>query len=242
MSAADSIGVEKVEKNSAIAVTSISSTRIRHDGLEQRGIERRRVPGALRRGGPAPGHVGEHGVERHGHHREVHGERQHQAGVLAEHELMAVDRLGEQAVDAAPLDFLRDQADADEHGDEQAEDRRRREAEILDDLDVLPGRELADQVRRAHQEDREEDEVVEHLVAHRLAEDVDRDRSRWLSRRPPGAVVEPATALHLRRGHLLDEEILERLADRIERHEVRAAADELGEQRSGGGSSGSSSV
>ena len=27
---------------------------------------------------------------------------------------------------------------------------RRREPEILDDLDVLPGRELADQVRRAH--------------------------------------------------------------------------------------------
>ena len=46
--------------------------------------------------------------------------------------------------------------------------------EVLDDLHVLPGRELADQVRRAHQQDGEEHEVVEHLVAHRLAEHVER--------------------------------------------------------------------
>ena len=49
-----------------------------------------------------------------------------EADVLAEHELIAVDRLREQAVDAAPLDLLRDQADADEDRDEQAEDRGRR--------------------------------------------------------------------------------------------------------------------
>ena len=67
--------------------------------------------------------------------------------VLAEHELVPLNRLRQQRVDAAALDFLRDETDADEDGDEQAEDRRRRQAEILDDLDVLPRRELADQIR-----------------------------------------------------------------------------------------------
>ena len=54
--------------------------------------------------------------------------------------------------------------------------RGRRQAEILDDLDVLAGGELADQIRRADQHDREQHQVVEHLVAHRFAEDIQGDR------------------------------------------------------------------
>ena len=150
---------------------------------------------------------------------------------------MPLDRLREQAVDAALLDFLRDQADADEHGDEQPEDRGGGEAEVLDDLHVLSGRELADQVRRGHQQDREEHEVVEHLVAHRLAEHVDGDRRRWPHHAGPMAPLEPAVARqHFRRGHLLDEEVLERVAQRVERHAACApAADSSREKRSGAG-------
>ena len=74
------------------------------------------------------------------------------------------------------LDFLGDEADADEHRDEEPEERGRGEAEILDDLDVLPGGELPQQKRDPDEQDGEQHQVVEHPVAHRLAEDVDRDR------------------------------------------------------------------
>ena len=84
------------------------------------------------------------------------------------------------------LHLLRDEADADEDGDEQAEDRGGGQPEVLDDLDVLPGSELADQIRRAHQQDREEHEVVEHLVADRLAEHVEGDQ--------PTALISGASA------------------------------------------------
>ena len=57
-------------------------------------------------------------------------------------ELRAGDWLGEQRVDAATLDLFRHEADANEDGDEEAEDRGRRQSEILDDLHVLPGGEL----------------------------------------------------------------------------------------------------
>src|SRR5262249_18656366 len=68
--------------------------------------------------------------------------------------------------------------------DEDAEDRRRCEAEVLDDLHVLASGELADDDRRAHEEQREEDEVVEDLVADRLAEDSDSHDARGLHRPP----------------------------------------------------------
>ena len=118
-----------------------------------------------------------------------------EAGVLAEHRADSGGSAWRAGVDAAPLDFLRHQADADEDGDEQAEDRRRRQAEVLDDLDVLPGRELAEQVRRADQQHREQHQVVEHLVADRLAEHVDGDgRGAPSSTRSGLLVVEPASA------------------------------------------------
>src|SRR5262249_39569816 len=62
------------------------------------------------------------------------------------------------------------QADADEDRDEETEQRRRRQAEVLDDLDVLPRRELTNQDRRADEQEGEEDEIVEDAVAHGLAE------------------------------------------------------------------------
>ena len=79
-------------------------------------------------------------------------------------------------------------------GDEQPEDRGGGEPEILDDLDVLPGSQLADEVRRADQKQSEQNEVVQHLVADRFAEDIDRDEADRPHARPP--------ALHARPGPL----------------------------------------
>ena len=45
-----------------------------------------------------------------------------------------------------------------------------KEVEVLDDLDVLPRRQLADQKRRRRHQHREQHQVVEHLVADRVAE------------------------------------------------------------------------
>ena len=74
----------------------------------------------------------------------------------------------------------------------------RREPEVLDDLDVLPGRQLADQIRRGDQQHGEEHQVVGHAVAHRFAEDVDRDAANGahgrLPREPRPAPTASATA------------------------------------------------
>ena len=155
----------------------------------------RRVPARSERAPARPGHVGEHGVDRDGHDRHVDREGQHEPGVLAQDELRPADRLGEQRVDAAALDFFRDEADANEDGDEEAEDSGRRQSEILDDLDVLPGGELPEQIRRGNQQDRKEDQVVEDAVPDRLAEHADGDAANRAHERPPGPDrAEPASA------------------------------------------------
>src|SRR5439155_26675651 len=100
-------------------------------------------------------------------------------------DLITVNRLRQEVVDAAAFNFFGDEADTDEHGDEEPEDRRRRQAKVLDDLHVLAGRELSEGVRRADQEDGEQHEIVENLVAHRFAKDVDGDPGRRLHTRLP---------------------------------------------------------
>ena len=92
-------------------------------------------------------HVAEHQIERRRHRRDVDDDREHETDVLADDELPARQRLGQQAVDAAPLDLARDEADADEHRHQHARHLDRREPEVLDDLDVLPRRDLADRAR-----------------------------------------------------------------------------------------------
>ena len=84
VSAAESSGVENVEKNSAIAVTSISSTKISAIAFSSRGSIAGASQAVARRGVCGPGQEGEHGVERHRHDRDVDGQRQHETGVLAE--------------------------------------------------------------------------------------------------------------------------------------------------------------
>src|SRR5262249_34076929 len=60
----------------------------------------------------------------------------------------------------------------------------RREPQFLDDVAVWPRRQLADEDRGAEEEQREEHEVVEHLVADRLAEHGDRHDARRPHRAP----------------------------------------------------------
>ena len=143
-----------------------------------------------------PRHVGEHGVERERHDRDVHGERQYQPRVFAEHELLTADGLGEERVNAPALDLLRNQPDADEDRDEETKEGGGSQPQVLDDLDVLPRRQLSEKKRRRHQEDGKEHEVVGHTVPDRLAEDAERDatnrahvtppaRRAWPTRPPP---------------------------------------------------------
>ena len=99
-------------------------------------------------------------------------QRPDQPEVLAEDEFVTAHRLGQDRVDAAPIDLPRDQADADEDRDEQADQRHRRQAEVLDDLQVLTRRELSDQIGDRHQQHGKRDDAVEDLVAHRVPEDV----------------------------------------------------------------------
>ena len=71
------------------------------------------------------------------------------------------------------------------------------------------------------------DQVVGHAVAHRLAEDADRDPANGAHRRLRRAACARAGA-GLR--HPLHEEVLERVAQRVERHQRRAGRDQLGQQ------------
>ena len=56
------------------------------------------------------------------HDRHLHREREHHADELAEHELAAMDRLRDEREDGLPIELLVDEVDADEDGDEHAEE------------------------------------------------------------------------------------------------------------------------
>src|SRR5262249_27706954 len=122
-----------------------------------------------------PAEVREYRVQRCGHDRYVDQKREHETEVLAEYQFRAAYRLGEQGVDASSLDFLRHQPDTDENRHEKTEHSDRRQTQVLEDLDVLAGGELSDEVRREYQENRKRDKAVHDLVAHGLAEAVDRN-------------------------------------------------------------------
>ena len=73
-------------------------------------------------------------------------------------------------VKCALLDFFRDQADADEDRDHDAEQRDRRQPEIDDDQAFDLDGDLTDEDGRAGQQQRERNQVVEDAVANRFAE------------------------------------------------------------------------
>src|SRR6185436_1119513 len=80
------------------------------------------------------------------------------------------------AEDAAAIDLARDEADADEDRHQHAGQFDRGQPEVLDDLDVFAGAELADGNRRAHEQQCERADRVQHAVAHALLEDVPGDQ------------------------------------------------------------------
>jgi hypothetical protein len=76
-----------------------------------------------------------------------------------------------------PIDFARDEPDADEDRHEQAGNLDRGESEVLDDLHVLAGRDLADEDRRGDEHEREGADRVQDAVAHAFLEHVPGDQS-----------------------------------------------------------------
>ena len=106
----------------------------------------------------------------------------------------------------------------------------RRQPEILDDLDVLPGGQLPEQIRRRDQQDGKEHEVVGHAVPDRLAEHADGDAPNRAHETPP-APGPRRSGLR----HAADEEVFERVANRIERHEPGARRDEVRQHALGRG-------
>ena len=125
----------------------MSSPNINTTAIEQARIERRRRATPRCTASAREILIEQHAVVGHHHGAQIDRERHHEAEVLAEEKLLARQRLAEQTVDAAPLDLLGDQPDADEHGDEQPEQVERGKTEILDDFEILPRGHLADQIR-----------------------------------------------------------------------------------------------
>ena len=97
VSAADSIGVENVEKNTAIAVTTDSSTKVSAIDFRSAGSSAGRSQAFATTRVGHPSHDAEHRVERERHDGQIDRQRQHEPGVFAEHDLIALDRLREQA-------------------------------------------------------------------------------------------------------------------------------------------------
>ena len=222
-----SSGLENVENSSATAVTSVSCTRVRPIGTSSR----RSRAGARH---PCCTHsmvdqflVEQHRVERGGHQREIHRQGEDQPGELAEQERGAAQRLGEDGVDAPPFHFLGHQAGADEERDEQADHVHRRQAEVLDHLQVLGGGETAHQERRGHQHHGEQHQAVRHAVAHRLLEHGEGDGAHG------GKVHSEAVSRARARRHVLDEERLQGVAYRIEREHLRPGGGQLAQHRIG---------
>ena len=123
--------------------------------FQHRRIRRRRLPAALDRLHLDPGDERKHTVQRSGHQGEVHEERADETNVLPENQLVAANGLDQETIDAAAFYLLRDQADADEGGNEKPEAQRGGETEILDDLQVLPRGELTNQIGRRNEEHRQ---------------------------------------------------------------------------------------
>jgi hypothetical protein len=71
-------------------------------------------------------------------------------------EKAAADRPGHDRVDRAPLDFLIDQTDADEHGDDHADQVDRRQAHVRNHLVMLRNGEVRQQHRQPDQQPREQ--------------------------------------------------------------------------------------
>jgi hypothetical protein len=100
------------------------------NGLEQERIHGRTIEGSCHLRASHPDHARKHRIERAGHHRQVDGQGQHKTQIFAEEQLIALDRLREQAVHAALLHLLGHQTDADEYGNEETKDGGRGQPQV----------------------------------------------------------------------------------------------------------------
>jgi hypothetical protein len=184
----------------------------RHDQeLDERHADREKEPG--RRGAAHE----QQGVVARGHHGGIDREREDEAEILADDELMTMDRLRDDRVDRAALDLLEDEADAHEDRGQDPEQPDGRQAEILDDLVLVADGEHAHDARGRDHHEREDEQQVQDPVADRLPE---RCSARWRGSRssPVTGFRERAGSLLLGRAlHLAEEEVLEAAAQRDER-------------------------
>src|SRR6185295_5919441 len=112
------------------------------------------------------------GIESQGHHHDVDQQREAEPGELADQELGPAERLRQKRIERTPLDLLADEAYTDKDGDHGSEYVHRRQPQVLDDLLVLANRQLAQEEPAQSHQDREENEVVEHALAHGFAESI----------------------------------------------------------------------
>jgi hypothetical protein len=101
----------------------------------------------------------------------------------------AAHRAREDGVQRTLLDFLRHQLDADENGDDHAEQGYGGEAEIDDDQLFDVDGDLADQDCRAGKQQGEGDQVIEHAVADGFAKSVKGDMGDTVAQAILPAVV-----------------------------------------------------
>ena len=90
----------------------------------------------------------QHDEQRERHDRHQHRQRQQHADVLAEDELPAMDRLRDEREHRLAIELFVDEVDADEDGDERAEELDADEADVADDAQLLVQRALAEEVGR----------------------------------------------------------------------------------------------
>ncbi len=100
------------------------------------------------------------------------GEREPEAQVLPEQEPPPRDRLRRERVDRLLLDLLPHEPDAEEHGDDPAHQRDPAERDAADHLRLVADGDLLHGQREQQQQGREEEDRVQDLVAHGLAEGV----------------------------------------------------------------------
>ncbi len=105
------------------------------------------------------------GQEDRGHGRRHDEERQDEAEELAQDELGPVQGLGQQGEDRLLVDLLVHEPRADEDGHQDAEDRDRGQADVLDDLDPVADRQDGQDPAGDDADGGEEEEQVEDAVA-----------------------------------------------------------------------------
>src|SRR5882757_8721679 len=115
-------------------------------------------------------------VETGSHRRRVHGQRHHQSEEFSQQKLPAFHRFGQQGVQRSLVHLTRNQRNAQKHRDENANHGNRTQPQADNHILLDADRDLSHQDRRTHHQQRKENQVVEHPVAHRFPECVRRHR------------------------------------------------------------------